>query len=114
MALRAVHRGIGFGFAMLLLTSACSTPGDDSWMISWPPASFADETGPVEGPPNVGTYVTTASVAFRDGASSGVRIISVLPAGTTVATDGRELYGWWGVDYQGVAGWIYGSYLKSQ
>ena len=113
MALRDLGRSIGFSFLTLLLVSACATPGRENWMIGFP-VSFADEDGPTAGPPTTGTYVTTAAVAFRDGASSGVRIIAVLPPGTIVNVDGRSLFGWWGIDYQGVSGWIYSANLQPQ
>jgi|SRR5579864_1573447 len=119
MALRLRHGMIGMTSAFALVSmSACSSLGWDDWGPRWDFGSwsggYADESGPVTASPGVGTCVTTAAVAFRNGPSSKIRLLAVLPPGTVVTTDGRELDGWWGVDYQNASGWIYGSYLKPQ
>ena len=97
---------------------ACAPFVPDDWAFGgafgpWQ-GGYAAETGALVGPPQLGKYVTTAAVAFRDGPSSEIRLLAVLPPGTVVMTDGRELGGWWGVDYGNSAGWIFGSYLKPE
>lgn len=120
MVRRGWHRSISLALVLAALPlSACSDLNMDQWSLgwnldSWSSGEYAPESGPVEGPPSVGTYITTATVAFRNGPSSRIRLLTVLPPGTVVATDGRALDGWWGVNYQNTAGWVYGSYLKQQ
>ena len=112
MAPRLWHRLSCVTWTLVLVSlSACAS---GAWNFGSWNAEYADESGPVAGSPNVGNYVTTAAVAFRDGPSSAIRLLAVLPRGTSVATDGRALNGWWGINYQATQGWIYGSYLKPQ
>jgi hypothetical protein len=119
MTFRPWRRGfVSIMFMGAVLSGCSSAPNLSDWTAGisdwWGVADYAPETGPVAEPPQVANYVTTDPVAFRNGPSSGIRIYSVLPPGTVVATDGRELNGWWGVDYQNVSGWIYGRYLRPQ
>jgi hypothetical protein len=99
--------------AATVALSACAWVDPSQWPYL-STASYADESGPTPTMPPMAPFATTAAVAFRDGPSSGVRIRDVLPAGTLVQTDGRELNGWWGVRYGDVSGWIYAAYLRPQ
>ncbi len=58
-----------------------------------------------------GTYRTTAALNLRAGAGTSYKVVSVMPAGTTVPASGRVANGFREVWYQGYLGWAHGDYL---
>ena len=100
--------------SIALAVAACGKVDLGDWDLGLGSIDVAPETGPVPGSPLIANYVTTATVALRDGPSSGIRIRRVLPADTVVRADGRELDGWWEVQYRDGIGWIYAAYLRPE
>jgi len=56
---------------------------------------------------------TTANLNLRTGASTGYRILHVIPSGARVtAVRGTPVNGWYNIKHNGVTGWSSGAYLK--
>lgn len=60
-----------------------------------------------------GTATTTDALNLRDGPSLGANVLTVMPAGATVALTGASQSGYTAVSYQGRAGWAASAYLTS-
>jgi uncharacterized protein YraI len=80
----------------------------------WAYADYLEVTnGGSDDPPVVlGYAVTTSSVNFRSGPSTGHDILKVLAKGTQVEYTDLERYGFRYVVYKGQGGWIYEDYLS--
>lgn len=93
-----------------VVSAGCSTEVDE------------DAEGPAEGSSEdalsgayaVGTPLTTTSaVNLRKTPSPTAQVLTVIPAGTRVASAAAQpRAGWYGVTWQGTTGWVSGAYLK--
>lgn len=59
-----------------------------------------------------GTAITTTSLNLRAGPSLTERVLTVMPAGTTVSLTGNAQSGFYPVSYNGVSGWASADYLR--
>lgn len=57
------------------------------------------------------TATTTDRLNLRNGPGLSYDVLTIIPAGVTVALNGDPSEGWYPVAYQDLAGWAYGAYL---
>ena len=103
--------------SMLVLTGACSAPGEgdeDSEELVGADEDIAVAEEGVSGSIAVGTKLTaTTNVNLRSGASTSNSILHVVPDGATVTVQqASPNNGFYKVKHDGTVGWSYGKYYQ--
>jgi SH3-like domain-containing protein len=81
-------------------------------MAGWAYDAYLTSTHKDAAPPITGEATTTSAVNFREGPSTGDRVIGVLPAGTWVGTSDTVVDGFRHVQIDnGTRGWVYDEFL---
>lgn len=93
MSRRSRHALIRCGIIALFLIATFATPL----------AALAAESATV-----------SEELNLRSGPGLGYRILTVMPAGSTVAITGEPTEGWYPVQYSNLSGWAFGQYLATR
>lgn len=113
-----VRLGLVVSFAVAPLTGCTAASGEDGEeeiVGAEEPADGEDlrEAEALMGSVSAGTQLrTNANLNLRSSASTGAKILRVIPNGATVTVvSGTPKNGWYNIKYSGTTGWSYGVYL---